>query len=277
MSDRYDALFQIVSESQPTGVRFTYYRAVSKGLIPKTDLGYVKVQRALAAMREEGRLPYEWIVDSSRWMRKSRTYDGVEDVLQDVAASYRRALWTGSGVAVEVWCESESVAGVLVDVTDPWDVPLFPIKGQTSIAFAHSAAQAYRNDPRDLVIYYVGDRDPAGLEIETNLQAKLARYSGGRPFAFERLACTPEQVERWGLLGTRPKKANYRDAVTGNRRQWHGAAYEVEAIDPPVLRALAADAITSWIDPEALRLHRVAEASERRYLEQLAGAVGGTG
>ncbi len=275
MSDRYDALYRIVAESQPTGVRFTYYRAVSKGLIPKTDLGYVKVQRALAAMREAGRLPYEWIVDSSRWMRKSRTYDGVEDVLYDVAASYRRSLWTDSGVAVEVWCESESVAGVLVGVTDPWDVPLFPIKGQTSIAFAHSAAQTYRHDPRELVVYYVGDRDPAGLEIETNLREKLSRYSGGRQFSFERLACTAEQVEQWHLLGTRPKKTSYRDAVTGAKEQWRGEAYEVEAIDPPILRDIVEEAITRWIDPEALRLHRIAEADERAFLEQLAGTYGG--
>ncbi len=274
MGERYEALFSIVEESQPTGVRFTYYRAVSKGIVEKTESGYIKVQRALVKMRETGRLPYPWIVDSSRWMRKTPSYDGVEDALRDLSASYRRALWADSGVAVEVWCESESVAGVIGSVTDKWDVPLFPIKGQTSISFAHSAAQAYRRDPRDVVIYYVGDRDPAGLEIETSLHEKLLRYSGGRTFHFERLACTMAQVEDLSLLGTKPKKRIYKDAMTGERRPWHGEAFEVEAIDAPVLRQIVEDAITSHIDPEALRLHRIAESSERAGLLALAGRWG---
>ncbi len=271
MGERYEALFSIVEESQPTGVRFTYYRAVSKGIVEKTESGYIKVQRALVKMRETGRLPYPWIVDSSRWMRKTPSYDGVEDALRDLSASYRRALWADSGVAVEFWCESESVAGVIGSVTDKWDVSLFPIKGQTSISFAHSAAQAYRRDPRDVVIYYVGDRDPAGLEIETSLHEKLLRYSGGRTFHFERLACTPRQIAEYGLLGTPAKKNAYKDALTGERRPFLADAYEVEAIDAPVLRNIVRRAIERHIARDALRLHREVEEQERTGLEALAG------
>ena len=81
---------------------------------------------------------------------------------------------------VEVWCESESVAGVIWPVADEWDVPLFPIKGQTSASFAHAAAMTYRDDPRPVIIYYVGDHDPAGLEIEANLAHKLRGTQAGR-------------------------------------------------------------------------------------------------
>ncbi len=117
MGDRHDALYRVVADSQPTGVRFTYYRAVALGLVPKTESGYYKVQRALAEMRESGRMPYEWIVDSSRWMRKPDSWDDLAAALAEVAASYRKDLWRQNGVAVEVWCESESVAGVLLPVT----------------------------------------------------------------------------------------------------------------------------------------------------------------
>ncbi len=37
MSSRYSALVEIVTEAAPTGVRFVYYRAVSKGIVPKND------------------------------------------------------------------------------------------------------------------------------------------------------------------------------------------------------------------------------------------------
>ncbi len=202
MGERFDALVDIVVDAAPTGVRFVYYRAVSKGIVPKTDNGYKQVQRALMALRESGRIYWSDIVDSSRWMRKPETWGSLDEMLSDAAASYRRDLWRSSDNRVEVWCESESVAGVIGPVTFEWDVPLFPIKGQTSAAFAYAAAMQYRGDGRPIVIYYVGDRDPAGLEIEANLAAKLREYSGRTDIKVTRLACTDQQVLAMHLVGT---------------------------------------------------------------------------
>ena len=39
MIGRYEALVEIVTDAAPTGVRFCYYRAVSQGIVPKTDNG----------------------------------------------------------------------------------------------------------------------------------------------------------------------------------------------------------------------------------------------
>lgn len=270
LQSRRQALVQIVADAAPTGVRFVYYRAVSKGLFPKTQNGYERVQRDLMQLREQGAIPWTHIVDSSRWMRKPTTWGSVEEMLADTAASYRRDLWRTADTRVEVWCESESVAGVIGSETFAWDVPLFPIKGQTSASFAHAAAMEYRADPRPVVIYYVGDLDPAGVEIEQSLAKKLRDFSGRRDVQVTRLACTPEQVQTLQLVGTKPKKNTYFDATTGARRPWSGLAVEVEAIDAPVLRELVSNAITSHIDPDRYRALRVVEANERAGLEAMA-------
>lgn len=270
MQVRREALYQIVRESQPTGVRFTYYRAVGQGLVPKTEAGYRQVQRLLAEMREAGDLPYEWITDATRWVRRPIAYDGVDDALREVAASYRRRLWTDSAVLVEVWCESKSAAGVIAPVTYDWDVALYPISGQTSMSFAHTAAMQYRQEPRHVVVFYVGDFDPAGMEIELHLREKLRRYSG-RQVRFQRVACTAEQVENLALTGTTPKKTSFYDPVRDRHVTWRGDAVEVEAINPPMLRRLVEDAILRHVDPHALELTRMVEAQERAGLEALAG------
>ena len=270
MQTRYDALIQIVSEAAPTGVRFTYYRAVSKGIVHKTNSGYVMVQRALMHLRENGTIPWSSIVDSSRWMRKPETWGSVEEMLSDAAASYRRDLWRTADTRVEVWCESESVAGVIGSETFRWDVPLVPIKGQTSASFAHSAAMEYRDDPRPVIVYYVGDHDPAGLEIEANLAAKLRTYSGRHDVQVRRLACTPEQITDMALIGTTPKKRSYSHPDRGSV-PFTGLAVEVEAIDAPALRDLVSDAIVSHVDPENYRLTMIAEDSEREVLTAMAG------
>lgn len=271
MSTRMDALFEIVRENQPTGIRFTYYTAAAAGLVPKTDNGYVKVQRAIKAMRDSGRMPWSWIVDTTRWMRKPTSYGSVDEAMRQMSASYRLDLWRGSNVAVEVWCESESVAGVLGPITEKWDVPLYPIKGQTSDSFAYGAAQQYRRDPRNILIIYVGDHDPAGYEIETNLQVKLARHSGRDDIEFTRMACTAEDVTELNLTGSPPKKSTWVDARTGEKVPWTGPAVEVEAITPPMLRAWLDLWISTQVDPEARRLHEVAERNQRHGLEALAG------
>lgn len=270
MRDRYIALVEIVMEAAPTGVRFVYYRAVSKGIVPKTDNGYVKVQRALMHLRENGTIPWTSIVDSSRWMRKPETWGSVEEMLTDAAASYRRDLWRTADTRVEVWCESESVAGVIGSETFRWDVPLFPIKGQTSAAFAYAAAMEYRTDPRPVVIYYVGDRDPAGLEIEANLASKLRKHSGRTDIEVVRLACTPEQVSAMSLIGSPSKKKSWNHPEYG-RMPFTGLAIEVEAIDAPVLRTLVSDAIVQHIDLEKYRLNQRVEQSERELLTRIAG------
>lgn len=159
---------------------------------------------------------------------------------------------------------------MLYPITAKWDVPLYPIKGQTSDSFAYGAAQNYRNDPRQIAIYYVGDHDPHGYEIESNLRAKLLEHSERTDISWARLACDAEDVEHFGLSGGKPKKNNYIDAMTGERVPWHGPAIEVEALEPPYLRGVLEKVIVGHLDQEALRLTRIAEESERSILTEIA-------
>lgn len=269
---RDDALFAITEEQQPTGARFVYYRASGEHIVLKTIPGYRTTQQSVLRMRRAGRIPWEWIIDTSRWMRKPITYDSVDELLAVQSASYRRALWTDADTAVEVWCESESIAGVLYPVTSEWDVPLFPCHGQASDTFAWSAAQEYRDDPRNIIIYYFGDHDPHGCEISTQLEKKLVEHSGRDDLEFVRVACTADDVDRYDLYaaGDPAKKDSYVDARTGQHVPWRGPAVQIEAIDPRTLRAELESRITGHIDPERLRLLRAAEAAEREQLEYFA-------
>jgi alkylated DNA nucleotide flippase Atl1 len=91
MHERHKALCSIVADAAPTGVRFCYYRAVSQSIVPKTDNGYRMVQRALMHLRETGIIPWTYIVDSSRWMRKPETWSSGDELLHEVARTYRRS------------------------------------------------------------------------------------------------------------------------------------------------------------------------------------------
>src|ERR1017187_1801967 len=89
-----DALYHILAARHPQTARQLYYQAVTAGLIEKTEAAYQRiVVRLLGQMREDGELPWPWIADSTRWMRKPRSYSSLEEAIARTAETYRRALW----------------------------------------------------------------------------------------------------------------------------------------------------------------------------------------
>ena len=56
-------------------VRQVFYRLVTLGAIGKSEPEYkTTVVRLLTEMRLAGEIPFGWIADNTRWMRKPRTY-----------------------------------------------------------------------------------------------------------------------------------------------------------------------------------------------------------
>ena len=86
-----------------------------------------------------------------------------------------------------------------------------------------------------------------------------------RKVTFARLAVTEDQIRDLNLP-TRPTKQSDTRA-----RSFEGGSVEVDAIPPTVLREVVDAAITRHIDPEALRISRIAEQSERDILTSMIG------
>ena len=60
-------------------VRQVFYQATVHGLVPKEETGYDTVQRILAKMRRDGKLPWNWIVDNTRGRNHPLTFKNVAD------------------------------------------------------------------------------------------------------------------------------------------------------------------------------------------------------
>jgi hypothetical protein len=261
---------RVVADHHPMTVRQVFYQLVKLRLIDKTERAYNDVVvRLLTKMRLEGELPWQWIADSTRWMRKPTTYDSIEDALRETAASYRRALWRDHNVYVEVWLEKEALAGVLLGVTAEWDVPLMVTRGFASLSYLYSAAETIAAMNRPTYLYYFGDYDPSGVEIDRNIERRLREFVSplDHLIHFERVAVTPGQIVEYDLP-TRPTKR------TSHGRDLHrGDSVEVDALDPEDLRSLVQDRIFRHIDAGRLRATRAAEESERELLGGLSAML----
>lgn len=261
MTERRQALVNLAEEHGPCSVRHLFYRATVEGVpgITKDDSGYSKVQRLVLELRRDGLIDYNLVVDGTRWMRKPATYDSVEDALLATAILYRRNLWVDSPFRVEVWAESDSIASTIYPVTEEWDVPLMVTRGQSSETFAYSAADAWQATTQAPVVLYIGDHDPAGLDIEEALRGKLEGFHGG-PVDWERIGVTWDQAIELDLPGTAPK-------LKGRKRPYpFDRAVEAEALPPRTLTTLLDQAIETYVDQYEIDVLRTVEAEERRGL-----------
>lgn len=262
MQELRDGLRALAWEHQPLTIRQLFYRAVATSLIDKSQAEYNNVVvRLVGQMREDDVLPFEWIVDNTRWMRKPNTHGSLATMLRRSASTYRRSVWDDQDTYVEIWCESDSVAGILWPVTEKYDVPLMPCSGQPSKSFLKSAAEQMIAEDRPCFVYYFGDYDRAGMQISARIDRDLVRYLGNSiEFRFERVAINTAQITEYDLP-TRPPK---------DKRDGWTETVELEAMTTETLQGICRDCIERHIDQDRLDRLRVVEDAERDTLSRIA-------
>jgi hypothetical protein len=283
------AIIAAVKKDHPVTLRGVYYRVVSAGAVDKTEDGYKLVGRQLLKLRRAGVIPYNWITDGTRWINRPNTWTGIDDLLDDVGASYRRALWENQTAAVMVFTEKDAISGVLLPVTRYWDVPLGVMRGYASETFCYTVAGEIIDNwkaGKSTYVYQFGDHDPSGVNAWESFADKVSGFVSDSGYLspvemvlglermgvvnFTRLAVTPEQIE--GLaLPTRPTKKTDTRA-----RGFAGESVEVDAIPAPELRRVLTEAIERHVDRRSLDITRVYEKNERDTLLKLARIFNGS-
>jgi DNA topoisomerase VI subunit A len=263
------AIYEAAKEDRPMTVRQLFYRLVSDGVIKKSEKEYkTTVVRLLGDMRRNREIPFNWIADNTRWQRKPDTYSDLEQVLEDTAKLYRRAVWQNQDAYVEVWLEKEALSGVLFDVTAEWDVPLMVTRGYPSLSYLHSAGQAINEEDKPAYIYYFGDHDPSGVDIPRKVEQGIREFAPDAEVYFERAAVTLSQIDELNLQ-TRPTKQTDTRA-----KSFEGESVEVDAIRPAKLKEIVRACIEQHVNRNALATLQAAEESEREFLDTMAFKVG---
>lgn len=249
---------------KPVTVRQMFYMLSVRNAVAKTEAGYRQVQRQLVEMRRDMEVPYAWLADNTRWMRKPTAYRNIEDFFDKAQKFYRQDLWANQDAYVEVWCEKDALAGVLYPITAEYDVPLMVARGYSSESFAYEAAENIRECGKPAFVYYLGDFDPSGWHMATNLESKLKDF--GAEIDFVRLAVNPEQIKAWSLP-TRPTKETDTRCKAFFDLYGHGTpSVELDAIPPDTLRQMVREAVENHIDVDA---HAALRREEKAAQESL--------
>jgi len=163
--DLIEAMRSAAEKARPITGRGIGYKLFTLGLIPSmTRQDMARVYRLLRIAREQGTIPWEWIVDESRSPERVPTWSDPEAYARCVARSYRRDFWSQQPVRVEVWSEKGTVRGVLAPVLDDYGVTFRVMHGFGSATVVHDVAQDY--DGRTLIALYVALQGLTGFVLQ---------------------------------------------------------------------------------------------------------------
>lgn len=185
-----DAAHDILEEIQPATVRAVCYRLFVSGLIASMAKKETnRVSRQLVWAREEGIIPWSWIVDETREAERPCTWDDPETILRAAVSQYRKDYWREQPQRVEVWNEKGTVRGTLAPILREYGVTFRVMHGYGSATALQAVAEESRTHPKPLTILYAGDFDPSGLHMSVvDIPRRLERYEA--TIRLERVALT---------------------------------------------------------------------------------------
>jgi hypothetical protein len=264
--DLIEAMYTAAEAAQPITGRGIGYKLFTGGLIPSMARSEMaRVYRLLKEAREEGTIPWEWIVDEGRAIERVSTWSDPEAYARTVARSYRRDFWDQQPVRLLVVSEKGTVRGLLKPVLDSYAVGFLPVHGFSSATTVYDIAQD--DDGRPLIILYVGDFDPSGMFMsEEDLPNRLAKYDGDH-VELRRIALTREHVTDLPSFPATDKRKDPRYkwfSSTYGRRCW-----ELDAMDPNDLRDCVEQAIEDLIEPVAWERCEIINEAEQESLKTI--------
>ncbi|MDZ7852944.1 MAG: hypothetical protein U5L98_09935 [Halomonas sp.] len=256
----------------PATVRSCCYQLFINGYIKNMGRNETnKVSRHLVWAREEGIIPWSWIVDESREGERQASWNNPQELIEAAVSQYRRDYWQDQAVELEVWSEKGTVRGTLWPVLRKYGVTFRVMHGYTSATTIQSFASSSANSEKPIHICYVGDWDPSGMAMsEIDIPTRLERY-GGRAH-FERIAIV-ESDTRTGLP--------YFDANTkkgDSRHKWFVEKYgskcwELDAMSPNILRQRVEEFIVGHLDLDLWNRAVKVEAAEVESMQAITSRI----
>ncbi len=140
--DLIAAARDILEAIQPATVRGVCYQLFTRKLIPDMSRNKTqRVSRALTNAREQGNIPWSWIVDETRGIEKKPAWNNPAEFVDTVANPYHLELWNDRAERMMVISEKGTVGGLLRPVIKEYGVPFQVFHGFGSATALNDLAE----------------------------------------------------------------------------------------------------------------------------------------
>ncbi len=250
---------------QRVTVRQVFYHLFSVGIVQLTSKDYQKVCRILTEARKRGYIPFDWIEDRSRVPLWNMLYQNLNHFINLMANTYKKNTWLNQQNFVIILIEKEALAPIIWDIAKEYNVFVFPTKGFSSWSmFIEDIKELveYFGKDKKLIVLVLSDLDPSGQYIKDDYVNKfqfMFEELGFKMPDIKKIAVTVEQVQKYNVP---PMRKRYKNR--GFIDIW-----ELDALDPKILRNTVKEAIEKYIDLEQLQKDLQAEREEKETLQFL--------
>lgn len=196
------------------------------------------------------------------------------ETVRSMADHYEHAVDDAQPRAVEIWVEASGMLPMVGRVAADYGATAHSSGGFESVGAKYATATRIACRDRPTLVLQLGDHDPSGLSMldaaADDVAAFLDQLAPARVPQFSRLAVTPAQIDRYGLL-TAPQKS------TDRRGAHMSETVQAEALAPDDLLAEVRAGLEAVTDASALQAARDRSAAERAAILAALGRLDGRG
>lgn len=275
-----DKANEIIAEYQAKGLKLTlrqlYYQFVARAIIANKQQEYKRLGGIINDGRLAGLIDWDAIEDRTRNLVSPASWSSPASIVDACAWSYKTDLWRRQPRRIEVWIEKEALAGVIADICRPLRVPYFACRGYVSQSEMFDAGYGrlgrYLANGQHVTILHLGDHDPSGIDMTRDITDRLSTFSArfrekGSTLTVDRIALNMSQIDQYAPP---PNPAKTTDARFEEYMRLYGTeSWEIDALDPDVLRTLITDAVEPLIDRQEWDYLAKTEEIEKRQLQNV--------
>ena len=263
------------AEGDRLTARQLYYQLVAKDIIPNAIKVYKRVCALLVDLRYAGIVDWDAIEDRGRTPSRPSQWDSVSDLIESALCAYRLPRWKNQEYYVELYCEKQALEGVLGPVAEKYHIYFGANKGYSSASTMYEMARRMDNQlyaDKKCVILYLGDHDPSGLNMVEDIQKRTCEFLGlsiednGDCFETVQLALNIEQVKLYKppFNPARMEDPRAKEYI----RKYGKKSWELDALEPKILREIAEQGILEYIDMAKYRKWKKQEKQEAKKLKE---------
>jgi hypothetical protein len=273
-----DILKKYEAKGYDLSLRQLYYQLVQKNIVPNTEKSYSRVGNVISDARLAGLVDWDMIKDRGRVVVSNTHWVSPKEILEASARGFKTDHWKGQTSYVEVMVEKQALEGVLIPVCRRLDVAFTANKGYASSSTLYEAGmrlreEAAKEEQRNLVVLYLGDHDPSGIDMTRDVKERLQLFLGDDlgydvTFKVKRLALNMDQVR---ALKLPPNPAKMTDSrATEYVKKFGTSSWELDALDVDDLVKLVTDAVEVERDDVIYKKVIAKEKAWRKDIEKFA-------
>jgi hypothetical protein len=252
-----DQANNIIAEYLGAGMRLTlrqlYYQFVSRDLIANQQKEYKRLGAILSDARLAGLVDWSALEDRTRSLRGNTHWDNPGQIVRAAARTFRLDHWEGQSYRPEVWIEKEALSGVIAGICNELDVDYFACKGYVSQSEMYDAAMRLisyaKSEGQIPVIIHLGDHDPSGIDMTRDIIDRQDTFLAD--VEVKRIALNMDQVLTYSPPPNPAKVTDSRCA--GYIEKYGRESWELDALEPKVLRRLIKDTVLEYRDEAKYR------------------------